>query len=205
MPGRPLRVRQHLPAERQWPPPQPSPRQWWFSVELSPEEYEKTLNWVYDKQAELGDSILFKPTCAPHYLRVVRQRQKQSRQIPASKKSEPSAGHHPMHSITRGCLAGTGFCFIPHRGRVQGCGYLDVDAGNIREASFSQIWADSPLFRDLRELGNLKGKCGVCEYKRICGGCRARAYEATGDYLEAEPYCVYEPVAWRKDLSRVED
>jgi len=175
------------------------------SVELSPEEYEKTLNWIYDKQVELGDRMFFKPTDAPHYLRVVSQRQKQSREIPARKKSEPTAGHHPMHSITRGCLAGIGFCFISHRGRVQGCGYLDVEAGNIREQPFSQIWNNSPLFHDLRNLSNLKGKCGVCEYKKICGGCRARAYEATGDYLEAEPYCVYEPAAWRRDLNRVED
>lgn len=171
------------------------------SVELSPQQYEETLNWIYDKQAELGDKMFFKPTDAPHYLRVVKQRQKQGHEI----KSESTAGHHPMQSITRGCLAGIGFCFISHRGRVQGCGYLDVEAGNIREASFSQVWADSPLFRNLRDLSNIKGKCGICEYKRICGGCRARAYEATGDYLEAEPYCVYEPVARRRDLIRVED
>ncbi len=175
------------------------------SVELSSEEYEKTLNWIYDKQAELGDRMFFKPTDAPHYLRVVKQRQKQSREIPARKKTEPTAGHHPMHSITRGCLAGIGFCFISHRGMVQGCGYLDVEAGNIRKESFGQIWADSPLFRNLRDLSNIKGKCGVCEYKKICGGCRARAYEATGDYLEAEPYCVYEPVAQRRNLTKVED
>jgi len=175
------------------------------SVELSPEQYEKTLNWIYDKQLELGDRMFFKPTDAPHYLRVVSQRRKQNCEIPVTKKSESAAGHTPVNSITRGCLAGIGFCFISHRGKVQGCGYLDVEAGNIREASFSQIWADSPLFRELRDLSNIKGKCGVCEYKKICGGCRARAYEATGDYLEAEPYCVYEPVAWRRDLSRVED
>jgi len=175
------------------------------SVELSPQQYEETLNWIYDKQVELGDRMFFKPTDAPHYLRVVRQRQSRGKGILAGGKPEPGAGHKPVNSITRGCLAGIGFCFISHRGRVQGCGYLDVEAGNIRKESFSQIWADSPLFRDLRDLSNIKGKCGVCEYKRICGGCRARAYEATGNYLEAEPYCVYEPVAWRKHLSRVED
>ncbi len=175
------------------------------SVELSPQQYEETLNWIYDKQAELGDRMFFKPTDAPHYLRVVSQRQKQSHEIPVRKKAGPTAGHHSVNSITRGCLAGIGFCFISHRGRVQGCGYLDVEAGNIREKSFGQIWADSPLFHDLRDLSNIKGKCGVCEYKKICGGCRARAYETSGDYLEAEPYCVYEPVAQRRDLSRVED
>ncbi len=175
------------------------------SVELSPQQYEETLNWIYDKQVELGDRMFFKPTDAPHYLRVMKQRQKQGGETKSAKKSEPTTGHRSVNSITRGCLAGVGFCFISHRGKVQGCGYLDVEAGNVRKESFSQIWADSPLFRDLRDLSNIKGKCGFCEYKRICGGCRARAYEATGDYLEAEPYCVYEPVAWRRDLSRVED
>lgn len=168
------------------------------SVELPPEQYEETLNWIYDRQMEMEDRMFFKPTDAPHYLRVMKQRQKGDGQSPA-KKPESHAGHPSMHAITRGCLAGVGFCFISHRGGVQGCGYLDVEAGNIREKSFSQVWNESPLFRDLRDLSNLKGKCGACEYKRICGGCRARAYEATGDYLEAEPYCVYQP-AKRKDL-----
>jgi len=172
------------------------------SVELSPQQYEDTLNWIYDKQAELGDRMSFKPTDAPHYLRVMKQRQKQCSE---AKPSEANAGHNPLHTITRGCLAGVGFCFISHRGSVQGCGYLDVSAGNIREQPFGQIWAESPLFNDLRDLSKIKGKCGACEYKRICGGCRARAYEATGDYLEAEPYCVYEPTGWRKHLSRVKD
>lgn len=175
------------------------------SVELSPQQYEETLNWIYDKQMDLGDRMFFKPTDAPHYLRVLKQRQKQGGEIKSVEKLESAIGHNPVHSITRGCLAGVGFCFISHRGSVQGCGYLDLEAGNVRKESFSQIWANSTLFRKLRDLSNIKGKCGVCEYKRICGGCRARAYEATGDYLEAEPYCVYEPVAWQKDLNRVKD
>ncbi len=161
------------------------------SVELSPERYEQTLHWIYDKQVELGDKIFFKPTDAPHYLRVVKQRQKQDQRA----KTKVATVHNPANTITRGCQAGTGFCFVSHQGKVKGCGYLDVEAGNIREESFAQVWANSPLFGQLRDLSNLKGKCGICEYKGICGGCRARAYEATGDYLEAEPYCVYEPVA----------
>jgi len=171
------------------------------SVELSPEQYEEVLNWIYDKQLELGERMFFKPTDAPHYLRIVKQRQKQSRESgkPSLKKPASTSRHDPANAITRGCLAGTGFCFISHQGRVQGCGYLDVEAGNIRTQPFSQIWTDSTLFNDLRNLSNIKGKCGVCEYKRICGGCRARAYEATGDYLEAEPYCVYRPITLRRD------
>lgn len=160
-------------------------------VELTPQEYEDTLAWILERQVELGDRMFFKPTDAPHYLRIMKQRGMYP-EMPAGK---PAAGPPSSHAISRGCLAGTGFCFISHRGRVQGCGYLDVEAGNVRRQSFSEIWNESPLFQNLRHLDNIKGKCGECEYKRICGGCRARAYEMTGDYLEAEPYCIYQPSA----------
>ena len=169
------------------------------SVELSPEEYETTLNWIYDKQQELGDRLFFKPTDAPHYLRIVKQREKSR---PAAVSPAPQhPGHRPTDSLSRGCLAGTGFCFISHVGRVQGCGYLDVSAGNIKEQTFGEVWNNSPLFRELRDLSRIKGKCGACEYKRICGGCRARAYEASGDYLATEPYCIYQPRACREGAS----
>ena len=171
------------------------------SEELSPERYEQTLHWIYDKQVELEDKIFFKPTDAPHYLRVMKQRQKQERLL----NREVATGHNPVNTITRGCLAGTGFCFVSYQGKVKGCGYLNLEAGDIRKERFAQIWDDSPLFRCLRDLSNLKGKCSVCEYKRICGGCRARAYEATGDCLEAEPYCIYEPVAQPEAPMKRED
>jgi len=188
---------------------------------LSPEEHERILNWIYDKQEELGDRIQFKPTDAPHYMRIVMQRRKGqgvgsnegdarycvSTGIPLNpplrkgKMAEASSispkGHHALDSLSRGCLAGTGFCFISHIGHVQGCGYLDVEAGNIRRQDFASIWSDSPVFNKLRDLSNLKGKCGACEFRRPCGGCRARAYEATGDYLSEEPYCIYQPGAAR--------
>ncbi len=156
-------------------------------VELPAEEYERILNWVFDRQVQLRETIAIKPTDAPHYFRIMAQRRKE-------------AGAHlesatPMHSFTRGCLAGVGFCFISHVGRVQGCGYLDVAAGDVRRTDFAEVWRESQLFRSLRDLSGIKGKCGVCEYKRVCGGCRARAFEATGDYLEAEPYCVYQPTS----------
>ena len=161
------------------------------SLELSSDEYEQTLNWIYDKQMELGDKLFFKPTDAPHYLRVVRQRQRQHTAV--SDEKELTTYSNRMNVISRGCLAGIGFCFISCEGKVQGCGYLDVGAGDIRKEPFSRIWTDSPLFCSLRDLSTIKGKCGRCEYKRLCGGCRARAYETTGDYLEAEPYCTYQP------------
>jgi len=160
-------------------------------VEMSAEEYEQALNWIYDRQSELKERIFFKPTAAPHYLRILRQRGKDQPMVPTSIRRHPAGS---ADSISRGCMAGSGFCFISHTGQVQGCGYLEVPAGNIRNQTFGQIWHDSQLFKQLRDLSAIKGKCGICEYKSICGGCRARAYESTGDYLEAEPYCVHRPI-----------
>ncbi len=172
--------------------------------ELPPEDYERTLNWVYDRQKT--SEIFFKPTDAPHYHRIMRQRAKEDGTDLAEFKMHPhshaamagsagkSRGHGDMDSHSKGCLAGTGFCFISHVGQVQPCGYFDVAAGDVKKQKFSEIWRTSPLFQDLRDVSLLKGKCGLCEYRRVCGGCRARAYEVSGDYLAEEPYCVYEPV-----------
>lgn len=164
-------------------------------LELSAEEYEQALNWIYDRQKELGDRIFFKPTDAPHYFRVLRQRAAQGDGMLHQSLASHSvrAGHGAMSTLSRGCLAGIGFMFISHVGDVQGCGYLAVTAGNVREQPLSEIWRDSRLFNDLRQFDALKGKCGLCEYRRACGGCRARAYESTGDYMAEEPYCTYQP------------
>ncbi|MBI4295977.1 MAG: radical SAM protein [Chloroflexi bacterium] len=166
------------------------------ALELSPEEYEETLNKIQDKTEELRGRLAIRPICAPHFMRITRQRQKQRGESPPPA-ARPLPGGRPVHGAARGCMSGTGFCFISHRGKVQGCGYLDIEAGDLRTTSFSKIWRNAPLFDDLRDLSHYKGKCGTCEYKRLCGGCRARAYETTGGYLEAEPCCVYEPVIRR--------
>jgi radical SAM protein with 4Fe4S-binding SPASM domain len=104
-------------------------------------------------------------------------------------------GGHPsdMNAMTKGCLAGTGVCFISHEGEVFPCGYLPAIAGDLRKQSFAEIWNDSAVFGQLRDDDNLKGKCGCCEFRHVCMGCRARAYAATGDFLAEEPFCVYEP------------
>ncbi|MGA3054491.1 MAG: radical SAM protein [Candidatus Korobacteraceae bacterium] len=104
-------------------------------------------------------------------------------------------GGHPgdMNAMTKGCLAGTGVCFISHEGEVFPCGYLPAIAGDLRKQSFAEIWNDSDVFAQLRDDDNLKGKCGCCEFRHVCMGCRARAYAATGDFLAEEPFCVYEP------------
>jgi radical SAM protein with 4Fe4S-binding SPASM domain len=73
------------------------------------------------------------------------------------------------------------------------CGYLPLAAGNLRRDRFRDIWERSPIFETLRHPENLEGKCGICEFKQVCMGCRARAYGMTGDYLAEEPFCIYQP------------
>jgi radical SAM protein with 4Fe4S-binding SPASM domain len=104
-------------------------------------------------------------------------------------------GGHPsdLNAMTKGCLAGTGVCFISHEGEVYPCGYLPVIAGDLRKQTFVDIWENSVVFHELRDAGNLKGKCGCCEFRNVCMGCRARAYAATGDFMDEEPFCVYQP------------
>jgi radical SAM protein with 4Fe4S-binding SPASM domain len=106
-------------------------------------------------------------------------------------------GAHPseMNAMTKGCLAGTAVCFISNQGEVYPCGYLPALAGDLRKQAFADIWQNSVVFKELRDVNNLKGKCGCCEFRNVCMGCRARAYAATGNYLAEEPFCVYEPKA----------
>ena len=105
----------------------------------------------------------------------------------------PGGNPSDLNAMTKGCLAGTGVCFISHEGEVYPCGYLPVIAGDLRKQTFSDIWENSEVFHELRDTNNLKGKCGCCEFRNVCMGCRARAYAATGDFMDEEPFCVYEP------------
>jgi radical SAM protein with 4Fe4S-binding SPASM domain len=106
----------------------------------------------------------------------------------------PGPGHpQDMNAMTKGCLAGTSVCFISHRGEVYPCGYLPVLAGDLNKQSFAEIWENACVFQQLRSADNLKGKCGYCEFRHVCMGCRARAFAASGDYLDEEPFCVYQP------------
>jgi AdoMet-dependent heme synthase len=109
--------------------------------------------------------------------------------------SAPSAHPGGMNAMTKGCLAGTGVCFVSHEGEVYPCGYLPVVAGDLKKQSFAEIWRDAEVFRQLRRTDNLEGKCGCCEFRNVCMGCRARAYAATGNYLGEEPFCIYQPHA----------
>lgn len=154
--------------------------------ELSPEQYEETLGWVYDQREKVP--LNFKPTCAPHYYRILRQRAH-------AEGKRVTVETHGMDAMSKGCLGGQGFCFISYKGEVQICGFLDVKCGDLTEQNFADVWFNSPVFKEIRNLDGYHGRCGYCEYRRFCGGCRARAYEVTGDYLAEEPYCVYEPKA----------
>lgn len=151
---------------------------------MGAEEYEKILNWFYDQKETVPLNL--KATCAPHYYRILRQRAGAE-----GKKVSPQS--HGLDAMTRGCLGGIGFCFISHIGDVQPCGYLEVKSGNIREQDLKAIWGNSTVFRRLRDYASYTGRCGRCEYIRVCGGCRARAYEAKGDFLSEEPLCTYQP------------
>lgn len=167
-----------------------------MAMELSPEAYENTLLWVYEESQRR--SILVKPTCAPHYSRIMRQQSNGQPQRLAAHPHAGQGGGHPhggMSSMTKGCLGGQGFAFVSHIGKVQICGFLDVECGDVRQADFDfkQIWETSPVFLEMRDTDGYHGKCGVCEYRNVCGGCRARAYNVTGDYLDSEPFCAYIP------------
>ena len=155
---------------------------------LNPEEYESILNHIYDMRQD--SPIPFKPTCAPHYYRILRQRE-------AEAGREVNAETHGLDAMSKGCMGGLSFAFISHVGKVQICGFLDEKAGDLREAdfNFAEIWRTSTLFKQLRDFRHYKGDCGICEYRRWCGGCRARAYAVTGDYLDEEPFCAYVPKA----------
>jgi len=159
--------------------------------EISPLDYERTLLWFLEKEAKVP--IELKATCAPHYFRIRHQQGKGKKAGGALPPSVRNRGLSPAGGTPRGCLGGVTFCFISHTGQVQPCGYLEVDCGRLSERPFSAIWEHSSVFGELRRLDLYGGKCGRCEFLRVCGGCRARAFEATGDYLAEEPLCIYQP------------
>lgn len=169
-------------------------------------EAERILNWFYDRSLDSGMEL--KATCAPQYYRIARQRRAEdsraglpvSAQMPHPQHAAAIESGHPtdLNQMTRGCLAASGVCFISHRGKVQPCGYLPLEAGDLREQSFRDVWENSSLFNDMRDLNKLDGKCGYCEFKKVCMGCRARAFGVTGDYHNEEPFCIYEPNPDRK-------
>jgi AdoMet-dependent heme synthase len=169
---------------------------------LPTDEYERVLHWFYDQSKTVD--IDLKATCAPHYFRIraqriVEERKQGDRSTPfvahgtRLKAAPDPAGGRPLSTMTRGCLAGTAVCFVSNMGEIFPCGYLPTSAGSLRQQRFREIWQEARVFRELRDFDTLTGKCGECRYTGICGGCRARAFADTGDYLGEEPFCSYEP------------
>ena len=153
-------------------------------MEITPAEYEETLRFVHE--ASQTAPIQVKMTCAPHYKRI----QLQERRRSAAKRPR----RHSAHGFSRGCMAGVGFCFVSHIGEVGGCGYLPLLAGNVRQAPLTEIYRD---VGPLQEHPGRQPVAGALWDLRIpaslCGGCRARALAATGNYLDEEPFCTYQP------------
>jgi radical SAM protein with 4Fe4S-binding SPASM domain len=159
-------------------------------ADISPQMYEDMITNTFAKTSR--HKLNVRPSCAPQFMRIAKDM------------------NLDMRQWIRGCIAGLYYCRIYPNGDVTPCPYLPIKLGNIRETTFKDIWFNSPLFKALRNPDSLKGKCGACEYKVICGGCRARAYglssdfidycgdlrEPTalnGDYLAEDPWCVYQP------------
>jgi heme b synthase len=152
--------------------------------EIEALEYERLRHWFNDMRDKTP--LHLKATCAPHYYRILRQEAH-------AKGQKVDFDTYGLDAVTRGCLGGTSFCFVSYEGVVQPCGYLELNCGDLRQSSFKSIWENSEDFLQLRDFSAYKGKCGRCEYLRFCGGCRARAFEAAGDYMAEEPLCTYQP------------
>lgn len=169
---------------------------------ISAEEFEQ----VFEKLYQTSQRVLFdiKSTEAQHYRRFLLQKRTEIRRQGGA---PPSRMPHFMGVSTddgigrapKGINDGKGFVFISHLGDVYPSGFLPVSAGNIRSQSLSDLYRNSPLFTALRDSANLEGKCGVCEYREICGGSRARAHALTGNLFAEEPCCVYQPKRQRKE------
>jgi radical SAM protein with 4Fe4S-binding SPASM domain len=144
-------------------------------TEVTSAQAESILAWLLDVSA--NPMPIIKTTEAHHYRRLDAIRKDGGR---------TSAG-------AWGIRDGAGIMFVSHKGDIYPSGFLPVTTGNVRADDPVEIYRKAPLFRQLRNVGALKGKCGRCEFRVICGGSRARAYAATGDPLESDPLCSYEP------------
>jgi radical SAM protein with 4Fe4S-binding SPASM domain len=159
-------------------------------ADISPAKYENMIKTTFTKVAQ--HKLNVRPSCAPQFMRIAKDM------------------GLDMSRWIRGCLAGLYYCRVYPNGDITPCPYLPIKLGNVREKSFKEIWFNSDMFKTLRDFNALKGKCGECDYRALCGGCRARAYglssdfidycgdlhepaELKGDYLTEDPWCVYQP------------
>jgi radical SAM protein len=153
--------------------------------DLLADEYEKVFEFMYDlsKTAPFG----IKTTEAMHYRRYVAQRMK------AEHRNAPSEAAGAVVWRTAGVSDGKGFVFVSHKGEIFPSGFLPLPGGNVLHDSLTDVYRNSDLFKTLRDTTQREGKCGICEYQKICGGSRSRAYALTGNYLAEDPRCVYQP------------
>lgn len=161
---------------------------------ISAEEFELVFARMYETSQHASFDI--KSTEAQHYRRYVLQRRAELKRSGEGRGLKPLFGGLTPDGVGRapkGLNDGKGFVFISHQGDVFPSGFLPLNAGNIRQQSLTEIYRHSPLFTGLRRTENLKGKCGICEFREVCGGSRARSYALTGDPFAAEPCCVWEP------------
>lgn len=170
---------------------------------ISPVEHERVFRWLYDLSKRVKFDI--KTTAAQHYRRVVIQsKMRETKQEQTLIKYEnalmkgKTGQFDGLGRAPQGVNDGNGFVFISHVGDVYPSGLLPIKAGNVKETPLAEIYRESPIFKDLRSPDKYKGKCGVCEFRYVCGGSRSRAYAMTGDYMESEPFCVYIPKELRK-------
>ncbi len=182
----------------------------------SPQQFEDILNWLYDVSKKTPLNV--KSSAATHLRRIELMRERNEElqlgelyfklkakldkicseiECKNEEKRIVAGGHGRSlaDGIRRmfGITDGRGMFFISHIGEVYPSGFLPIVAGNVRNESLKEIYLKSKIFQDLKNPNNLKGKCGLCEYRFICGGSRARAYAIRGDYLEEEPCCIYKP------------
>jgi AdoMet-dependent heme synthase len=178
-------------------------------LNITARQFESLFHWLY----ELGSSSPYDvtPREGYHFRRVLLQRKAAEMEVPVEDLlaaveqkllTPPDLGSSPTaKKIVRAPLGvndGRGVVFVSHTGNVQPSGFLNLVGGNVRFQSLKDIYKYSPVFERVRDYSQIKGKCGVCEFKSICGGSRARAYSLTGDPMQSDPYCVYQPAAWRR-------
>ncbi|RTG92667.1 radical SAM/SPASM domain-containing protein [Thermus scotoductus] len=172
--------------------------------QLSTKQFEEVLHWLY--QISKTYPFHVKTTEAHHFRRVVLQRRQEEgvedRALAAGESLYREYFQDGMEHSRLGVTDGNGFVFVSATGDVAPSGFLPLYAGNIREQPLLEIYRNSPLFQELRNKDLLKGKCGVCEYRYVCGGSRARAWAETGDYLASEPRCAYVPPAWLEKVGK---
>ncbi len=155
---------------------------------MSTAENDDVLAELAELERDYRGRMLVRSKCQPQIMRHVYD-------------SDPDS---PLLNYATRCPCGVQYCRITPDGKVTPCPYMEVVAGDLSAQSFGEIWRDSPVFENLRS-GELGGKCGRCGYREICGGCRARAFAETGDYLGPDRSCGYEPNGFESPVTRTRE